>query len=682
MKLRLQGLAIALAISSLLSACGGGSSPPASVTPTPTPPPAQGLYLLAGQTAGPGNLDGTGSDAHFGVLQGITVDQAGNLYVADAGNATVRKITPAGVVSTVAGKPGSFVNTDGDSQTASFAILSDISIDAAGNLYVTDGTTIRRVTQTGTVSTLAGNPTKFGYVDGSRGTAMLESPFALASDGTGNVYFSELLSRNIRKLASNGEVSTFAGKIGGKCTAGIKGLICEQQDGPAPQALFSRPLGMALDSAGNLTVVDDWTVRRINPAGTVTTIADLSHLQPYLPSVTVDNSGNTYLINDAHGNSIIKINAKGEQSTFTPNTLEWLDSFTHLTVNSKGTLYATTRNGTIKSIGPDGSISPLAGSAAVSGGDGKNPVTLSAMNASSVLDAAGNLYVTQSLSIKKITPAGEVSTLAGKDGAMSHADGVGGEARFVFLRGIAIDASGNLYVTDDTVVRKITPSGNVSTIVGTPYTNADKDGIGLAASFNTMNGICMDTRGNLYVSTRTAIRKITPDLQVSTLAGITTAFQTPTDDQDYVGSADGNASVARFNQPQGMVADAAGNIYVADRDNHTIRKITPPGVVSTLAGVAGQNGAADGVGSTARFNSPSAISIDSSGNLYVSDTNNHTVRLISPDGRVSTVAGKAGNMGVRLGSLPGSLALPSAIAVSAKGVLYINSASAVIKIQL
>jgi hypothetical protein len=182
----------------LLSACGGGS-PPASVTPTPTPPPAQGLYLLAGQTAGPGNLDGTGSDAHFGVLQGITVDQAGNLYVADAGNTTVRKITPAGVVSTVASKPGSFVNTDGDSQTASFAILSDISIDAAGNLYVTDGTTIRRVTQTGTVSTLAGNPTKFGYVDGSRGTAMLESPFALASDGTGNVYFSELLSRNIRK---------------------------------------------------------------------------------------------------------------------------------------------------------------------------------------------------------------------------------------------------------------------------------------------------------------------------------------------------------------------------------------------------------------------------------------------------------------------------------------------------
>ncbi|MYN47062.1 hypothetical protein GTP23_18630 [Pseudoduganella sp. FT93W] len=680
MKLRLQGLAIALAISSLLGGCGGGSSPQASVTPAS--PPARGLYLLAGQTGGPGNLDGTGSDAHFGVLQGITVDQAGNLYVADAGNATVRQITPAGVVSTIAGKPGDFVNTDGDSQTARFAILSDISIDAAGNLYVTDGTTIRRVTQSGTVSTLAGSPTKFGYMDGNRSTALLESPFALASDATGNVYFSELLSRNIRKLGSNGEVSTFTGKIGGKCTTGIKGISCALQDGPAYQTLFSKPLGMALDSAGNLTVVDDWAVRRIDPAGTVTTIADLSSLMPYLPSVTVDNSGNTYLINDGHSNSILKINAKGEQSTFIASTPERPTAFTHLTVNSKGTLYATTRNGTIQSIAADGSISPLAGSAAVSSGDGKNPVTLSAMNASSILDAAGNLYVTQGLSIKKITPAGEVSTLAGKDGAMTHADGVGSEARFVFLRGIAIDASGNLYVTDDTVVRKITPTGNVSTIAGTPFTSADKDGIGLAASFNTMNGICMDARGNMYVSTRTAIRKITPDLQVSTLAGIATAFQTPTDDQAYIGSADGSANLARFNQPQGMAADAAGNIYVADRDNHTIRKITPAGVVSTLAGVAGQHGSADGVGSAARFNSPSGISIDSAGNLYVSDTDNHTVRQISPDGRVSTVAGKAGGMGVRLGNLPGSLAAPSAIAVGTNGLLYISSAGAVIKIQL
>ena len=199
------------------------------------------------------------------------------------------------------------------------------------------------------------------------------------------------------------------------------------------------------------------------------------------------------------------------------------------------------------------------------------------------MDAAGNVYVADASNdtIRKITPAGVVTTLAGSPGQTGSADGTGSAARFYSPRGVAVDAAGNVYVADtfNDTIRKITPAGVVTTLAGTAGQSGSADGTGSAARFDDPDGVAVDGAGNVYVadSATTRSARSRPAGVVTTLAG--TAGQ--------AGSADGTGSAARFNDPDGVAVDAAGNVYVADTSNDTIRKITPAGVVTTLAGIAG-----------------------------------------------------------------------------------------------
>jgi serine/threonine-protein kinase len=244
-------------------------------------------------------------------------------------------------------------------------------------------------------------------------------------------------------------------------------------------------------------------------------------------------------------------------------------------------------------------------------------------------DAAGNVYVADAGNnvIRVITPAGLVRTFAGT-GAQGRADGPD-TATFNSPLGVAADGSGNLYVADygNDVVRKISPAGAVSTLAGTGAIGAD-NGAGTAATFDLPEGVAVDASGNVYVADNgnNLIRKITPTGIVSTLAGSGTA-----------GSANGTGTAASFNSPFGVAVDAAGNVYVADSGNNLIRKITPAGVVSTLAG-SGARGANNASGTAAGFNTPSGVAVDLSGNVYVADENNNQIRKITPAGMVSTVA--------------------------------------------
>lgn len=285
------------------------------------------------------------------------------------------------------------------------------------------------------------------------------------------------------------------------------------------------------------------------------------------------------------------------------------------------------------------------------------------------VDAAGVVYVVDygAHTIRKITSGGVVSTLAGSPGQPGTADGTGSAAGFVSPSGVAVDSSGNLYVSDTGSyrIRKITATGTVTTLAGSINGGTSVDGTGAAASFHSPRGIAIDSAGNLYVteSDNHVIRKITPDGVVTTLAG--TAGQS--------GSADGTGPAARFNFPQSIVVAASGNIYVTDTDNHTIRKITPAGVVTTVAGAAGQFGSTDGAGAAAQFDSPYSIAAGSDGNLFVSDAGNRTVRKITSAGVVTTIAGTAG----QLGSVDGVGAAARfenalGIAVDSGGVVYLT----------
>lgn len=287
-------------------------------------------------------------------------------------------------------------------------------------------------------------------------------------------------------------------------------------------------------------------------------------------------------------------------------------------------------------------------------------------------DSAGNIYVadTENSTIRKITPDGYVSTLAGFAGNYGSADGGGANARFYGPQGIAADNSGQLFVLDtaNSTIRKVTAAGVVSTFAGAPGDFNSFDGPGTNARFYHPEGLALDAGGSLYVADtwNHTIRKITPAGVVSTLAGLAGNF----------GAADGTNNKARFYRPAGIAVDTATNLYVADSFNHTIRKITPAGAVTTIAGLAGIWGSVDGTNGSARFYLPQGIATAASGDLYVTDSGNQTLRkvsLIDTNWVVSTVAGLTGFAGTTNGA--GNNAqfyFPAGIALDAAGYVYVT----------
>jgi sugar lactone lactonase YvrE len=276
---------------------------------------------------------------------------------------------------------------------------------------------------------------------------------------------------------------------------------------------------------------------------------------------------------------------------------------------------------------------------------------------------ASFLYSTNS------TLSAVVTTLAGMPGILGEgsADGTGAAAQFFEPTGVAVDpTTGNVYVADldNDTIRMITPGGVVTTLAGSPGQAGSADGTGAAAQFNGPSDVAVDAAGNVYVADtfNDTIRKITPAGVVTTLAG----------SPGQVGSTDGTGAAARFDKPIGVAVDAAGNVYVADTYNDTIRMITPAGVVTTLVGSPGQAGSADGTGPAARFDFPSGVAVDAAGNVYVGDTYNYTIRMITPGGVVTTLAGAAGHAGSTDGT--GAAAQffePTGVAVDAAGNVYV-----------
>jgi len=621
------------------------------------------LTLAGPPHAGAGSLDGTWSEARFNRPSGVAVDSAGNVYVADTGNGTIRKVSPAGVVTTLAGLAGSSGSADGTGSAARFSVYhgggypgGGVAVDSAGNVYVADAgnDTIRKISPAGVVTTLAGLAGSSGSADGSGSAVRFGYPAGVAADSAGNVYVADFANHTIRKVSPDGVVTTLAGQAGSPGSA----------DGTGSAAQFYYPNGVAVDSAGNVYVADTGNnaIRMVSPAGVVTTLAGLGGLQnqgtadgtgsaarfdwPY--GVAADSAGNVYVA-DSGNNTIRKVSPAGVVTTLAGlapssgsadgiGSAARFDYPTGVAADSAGNAYvADSRNHTIRLVSPAGVVTTLAGLAGSSGSaDGTGSAarfSLSNINYGSgaclAVDSAGTMYVadTGNNTIRKVSPAGVVTTLAGLAGSSGSADGTGSAARFFFDDGsaysgggVAADGAGNVYVADSEnhTIRKVSPAGVVTTLAGLAGYFGTADGTGSAAQFRRPLGVAVDSTGTVYVADtgNDTIRKVSPAGVVTTLAGL--AF--------WSGSVDGTGSAARFNYPVGVAVDSAGNVYVADSGNATIRKVSPAGVVTTLAGLAQSPGSADGIGSAARFGGPGSVAVDSAGNLFVADTGNGTIR--------------------------------------------------------
>jgi DNA-binding beta-propeller fold protein YncE len=567
------------------------------------------LALLAGKLGGPGSADGTGTGASFNNPTAIATDGAHNVYVADTANNVIRMITPTGVVTTIAGVAGVAGATDGTGTAATFNSPNGIAVDTAGqHIYVADSAndTIRRITMPGAVvDTLAGLHGVPGSADGPGGSARFLVPYGVAVDAGGNVYVADTGNDTIRKITATGTVSTLAGSPG----------VIGAADGTGSSAHFFDPTGVAVDSVtGNVYVIDylNGTVRMVTAAGAVTTLAGTAGSYGF-----ADGTGPAAIFNGPQG---IAIDA-------TAANLYVADTHNHLI-----------RRVTL----PGGVVTTVAGEAGVAGhADGTGTAAQFFIPAGVAADSGGNLFVADSGNslIRKITmPGAVVITFAGSIGGRGYADGsggLGGVARFNDPHNIVSDGAGNVFVADygNDVIRKIAPDRTVTTIAGMPGVAGSADGPGRNATFNLPYGMVVDSHGDLYVadSANNTIRMITPAGVVSTFAGTV----------GVSGSVDGTGPAAQFHNPRGLAIDATDTLYVTDYGNNTIRKVTTPGaVVTTLAGTPGVTGAADGTGPAAQFWGPGGIATNlATGNLYVADRFNNTIRMITPAGVVTTIAG-------------------------------------------
>ena len=571
-------------------------------------PTAQAFGIFAGSGT-TGDQNGTGPLGSWGGQTfGPVQDSSGNLYLWDRVYSKIRRVTTsgnAGVVTTWYQQPSPTAGTQ--------FFYGYPAIDSSGNIYGAIGQpneahSVVKITPAGVYSVLAGpgGITSNGYADGTGSAARFNSPKGSCLDSTGNLFIADTANNRIRKVTPAGVVTTFAG-------SGVAG----NTDGTGVAAQFNSPIAICCDSSDNLYVLDGTPInkiRKITSAAVVTTFYTTSSGQLQSSGfLAVDSSGNIFL----------------------PNT----------------------NSNIIHKITPAGVLSNFAGSGAAGSANGTGAAATFRAPQGIVIDSSDNLYVIDYLNytIRKITSAAVVTTLAGNPGTPGTTDGTAGAATFNLNTAIGINISnGDLYVTPNTLgnfFRKITSAGVVTSIPTGNLGNGQRDGYLNSALYGgSIVGLSVTSTGLIYI----------PDtnnhvIRVLDIAGnsVTTLAGSPGSTRGF---ADGTGVNARFDSINSVTVDSSGNVYAADRGNQTIRKITPGGVTTTLAGSPRLSGYVDATGSSARFNNPSGLCVNSSGEIFVVESSNVVVRRVSQSGVVTTIAGNAG------------LAAPNGQAQSAEGI--------------
>ncbi len=607
-----------------------------------TPLFAQPLVIrtLAGSTSGGGFADAFGVSARFSVPRAIAADAAGNLWVADTGNHVIRRVTPAGDVTTIAGEPGVAGFADGAGSAARFRFPAGIAVDPVdGTIWISDkdNHVIRRMTPDGTVTTIAGQPGVPGSADAQGSAAKFAYPRGLVVDSTGAVYVADTQNQVIRRVTADGFAITFAGKmlvdgssdgalldarfrvpsdvavdapgalyvsdtgnhrirkIANGIVTTLAGSIEGFRDGPGSRAQFNSPWGLDSDASGNVYIADhdNQKLRHITPSGVVTTVITTAFQAP--SGVALAN-GSIY-VSDGLNHAIHRVDpVTGDTTTTLAGSLPASGLF-HLPYaaagDAAGNTYVTNRS-SIEKITADGGVTTLAAGFAIV--------------SSIAIGPDGNLYVADVAAgrVYRVTPAGSVTLLAGS------ADEFGSPW------GVAVDSLRNVYVTDLSrhVIHVISTAGNVSTLAGTGSPGFF-DGPDDSARFRSPSGIAVDAARNVYITDfgNNAVRKYTRATgMVSTLV----------------------APAAGLNAPSGIASDAAGNLYIADY-NHAIYRVTNTGALTLVAGLPGTPGNVNGTGARARFAYPEGLALKATGELLIADSYNHAIRIgsvfVGPDRR-------------------------------------------------
>ena len=622
-------------------------------------------------------------------------------------------------ISTVAG--GTPPSTPSTATGISIGSVQRVATDSAGNFYFSSGNAVFKVAANGTMSLVAGN-SRAGFAGdgGPAVNAQLNSPQGIAVDKSGNIYISDSLNNRVRVVAANGIITTYAGN-GSVGTPRFWG-----DGGPATQGNLHFPGGLALDSSGNLYIADtaDNAVREVTIAdGLINTVAGSGYagyggdttitssstttvivlgvnaVLNHPEDVAVDASGNVYIADT--GNALIREVATNNQITYiagtvtsgTPSvgyagdngvaTSAGLIEPYGVAVDTAGNVYiAEPTDGRIRQVNTKGNMYTIVGNGTLGfGGDGGKATSAMLNRPYSVaLGSSGNLYIADSLNnrVRAVANAGagNISTVAG-NGVFSYSgDGSSAtSAQFYSPRSVAADASGNFYIADtaNNVVRKVAANGTVSTIAGNGTAGFGGDnGSATGAQLNAPQGVAVDASGNVYIAdtANARVRKVSGG-NITTVAGSGTPG---------FGGDGGAASNAQLNFPAAVAVDAAGNLYIADTLNSAIRKVSG-GNITTVAGSGSQGYSGDnGPAISAQLNFPEGVAVDAAGNLYIADTLNNRVRMVS-NSIISTVGGigLAGQTGDGGAAAAAQIGNPYGVAVDSGGGIYVSDNSSLVR---
>jgi trimeric autotransporter adhesin len=639
---------------------------------------------------------------------GVAVDASGNFFFTD--RSRVHMVTTStGVITTVAGNGTSgYIGDGGLAVLARLNSPTGVCVDGSGNIYIADALNnrIRLVTRsTGIINTVAGGGMNRGIGDGGlAASASVSFPRAVTVDASGNIYITDTYNHRIRMVTkSTGIITTVAG-------GGIRGY--RGDNGQATSATLFVPSGVAVDASGNVYIADNYCIRMVTKStGIITTVAGngtrgysgdgglaTAAKLDWTESVTVDASGNVYIA-DTYNHRIRMVTkstgiittvagdgARGYNDDGGQATSASLNIPSGVAVDTSGNVYiADTDNNRIRMVTKStGIITTVAGvSISTYRGDGGQAITCKLYAPRGIaFDASGDLYIADSLSnsIRMVTKrTGIITTVAGNGTKGYKADG--GQARSsttYFPNDVAVDASGNVYIADtyNRRIRMLTKSTGIITTVAGYESYDDDDGDGgqaTSASLGLPSGVAVDASGNVYIADAWSnrIRMVTKSTGIITaVAGIRGLRG------GYSGDG-GLATSAKLNAPLRLALVESGNIYIADTWNNRIRMVTKStGIINTVAGNGTRGYSGDGgLATLARLSIPSSIAVDASGNIYIADAGNNRIRMVTKStGIISTVAGdgKDGHSGDGGLATSAHLSFPSGIAIDASGSIYVS----------